>query len=556
MRARLRRFLSTRIQARILGILICLILWLIYQSNGRFIGGSDVYTGRFVPVSLVTELDYDLNEFMFIRNNDPRGWAPGGRYYNKPGQPYHGRTLSTSPTFAATLMAPFYWLPFRALGVSPRHFLVFYMDKAFASLFCVLAAWFLYRALREKHTPRPAAYMISMAMALGTSVWAVASQAMWQHPPSVCFLALSLWLWVRSSRKRRGFFFLGLAAGAAVGARPSNAFWVLLVAFELFFVRDFRGKARTLFLSFRCVFHRRFRWAFRVFGNFLRRFKPIIPYALGGLPTMVFLGIYNWYHFGAPWTTAYSMFGKGVAATLEVKNLMAGVLGILFSPSLGLLPNAPFFIFVPLSLLLYVCRKGSRPRAHVVFPLLFVLANIALYSSRNQGWWGGWAFCYRYLIDSMPMAVFLLVGLWRLRIHRKWRIPNFMLRFAVWSVFTLFFLWSFFVQAFGAFIWTGHYYRKWENINQRLTVSLKKEYPFVEFSAPSVHWSFKKEEHLILCELRYFPWKPTGDQTWPQFIKVRAERWATTPAKVKQDLIVHKHVKYGTYAPIILEMGR
>jgi hypothetical protein len=47
---------------------------------------------------------------------------------------------------------------------------------------------------------------------------------------------------------------------------------------------------------------------------------------------------------------------------------------------------------------------------------------------------------------------------------------------------------------------------------------------------------------MIGCELKRFRWEPGA--------------WLTTPAKVHHDLFVRRHVTYGDYAPIILDMGR
>jgi len=551
---RLSRF--TGRHARLFSALGIILLWLVYQSNARFIGGSDVYPGRFIPVSLVTEGNYDMDEFLFIRSNNPKNWAPGAKYYmNHPGKPYNNRCLSNSPTLIATLMAPFYIIPFRIYKISPQHYLVFYMDKAFASLFAAFSALFLFYALREKRTPRGAALLITIAYALGTGTWFHSSQAMWQHGPSQCFLALSLWLWVRQGRINRGYFLCGLAVGIAVGARPSNSFWAGLLFMDIFFLREWRRLIRILGVFFQSIIRARAGRIIKGARLFLKHERPIFLYVLGGIPSMLFLAVYNNHHFGSPWTSAYSLFGKGVMDTLQVANLPAGILGILFSPSMGLFPNAPFYLFLPIAIWIALRRPLGAPRKHVIIPVILIIANVLLYTSRRQGWWGGWAYTYRYLTDSLPLFSFLLFPLWRIRfikIRRAWfKLRNFKYRmalrlnrfgrWAVWGLFFVFTLWGMAIQAYGVYAWSGNFYSQWANINQKLTINLKNHAPHSIFDKPSVFWTLDKDKHLIRCELKWFHWKPG--------------KWFTTPGKVYHDLFVRKLVKYGQYPPIVLDIG-
>jgi len=532
------------------------LLFIIYQSNARFIAGSDVYPARFVPISLVTEFNYDMDEFLFLRNNDPKNWAPGAKYYPvSPGKPYSDKCISNSPTLIATLLAPFYIIPFGIMKISPQHYLVFYMDKMFASLFAAFSALFLFYALRQKRSPRGASLLIAIAYALGTGTWVHSSQSLWQHGPSQCFLALSLWLWLRSHRYNKGYFWCGLAVGIAVAARPSNSLWAMMLFADILLLRHGRRLLRIIRAVLVNAARNREGRAYRCLRLLLAHERPIFYYILGGLPSFLFVAIYNWSYFGAPWVTAYNFLGTGLESTLKWKRMPAGILGILFSPSLGLFPNAPFYLFLPVSIWIALWRPLGAPRRHVILPILFIGANIILYSSRIHGWWGGWSYTYRYLTDILPFFSFLLFALWRVRIPftRKAKskiIPYlyFIYRFSLWSVFGLMALWGIAVQAFGAFIWSGQFYYQWKEINQPLVIDFKNHAPGTIFDKPSPLWSLDEKKHLIRSELRYFKWD------WAN-IKKNSKKWVTTPKKVYNDLFVKKHIKYGRYAPIILGIG-
>lgn len=585
----------------VFGFLGILSLCLIYQSNARFIGGSDVYPGRFVPVSLVTELNYDMNEFMFLRQNNPKAWATGAKYHRNKNHPSHGRVISNSPTLVPTLMAPFYIIPFRIWKLPPEHYLVFYMEKSFAALFCALSALFVYLAIREMKAPRSAALVISIAYALGTSTWALSSQALWQHGPSQCFLAASLWLWVRQKRAGTGYFLCGLLVGFAVGARLSNAFWAVLLFLDILILRNGSLRQFKIIKIFLKKLRRlKIKHCLMMVWTLIRHHKPLYYFILGGIPSAVFLWVYNTHHFGKPWLTAYSFIPGGVTSSLKYKFLPASTLGLLFSPSLGLIPNAPFYLFIPLSIWM-AWRKPlpGNSRRYILIPLIFILANIYLYCLRHQ-WWGGWAYVYRKLADSLPMLSFLLFAVWRFGVPkvirkehvlaiwlvilfplslvylyydwgawhysiafstialliteflalRRWnistgKISKYLspaLRFILWSVFLVFMGWGIFIQAYGAYVWNGGFYRQWTNINQVLEVDIWNNAPGTIFNNKSVLWSLKWRESLLGYEWRYHRWDP--------------ERWITTPGKVYQDLLFDKTIKYGKYTPIILQIGK
>jgi chromate transport protein ChrA len=66
------------------------------------------------------------------------------------------------------------------------------VGKISASLFVAFSAGFLFLSLL-RFTDRGAALLLTMTYALGTSVWVIASQAMWQHGSALFCLSLAVW---------------------------------------------------------------------------------------------------------------------------------------------------------------------------------------------------------------------------------------------------------------------------------------------------------------------------------------------------------------------------
>ena len=89
-----------------------------------------------------------------------------------------------------------------------------------ASLLTALAALFVFLAARGFVQPLPAV-LIVLAFGLGSCVWPVSSQALWQHPASTFLLSLGAWLLLRSERRRLAAAWCGAALGMAVLCRPT-----------------------------------------------------------------------------------------------------------------------------------------------------------------------------------------------------------------------------------------------------------------------------------------------------------------------------------------------
>lgn len=508
-----------------LGLFLGLVL--VYNANGRFIAGSDVYCTRFMPVNLA------LNGHEYF---DPAKPYYLGTVVSDLASPSHGRMISPYPTYTPTLLLPLYLPLYRWLGVPPEHYLTFYLDKLLASLFVAGAALLTFSLVRRMHGGRNRmALLTTLAVALGTSLWAVASQGSWSHGPSAFYLILAVWALERAVRQQAAHprrvlgwaFWAGWAAASAFVTRQTDIFFTL--PFFFFALWELR----------------RSRWA-------------LAGLLAGVLPVAGWFVAHNLAYFGDMLTTGYkyNMAQQRIPRLMHPENFFAGFFGLLFSPSLGMFTMGPVTLFaIPgiVSLLkrrrrvLMVHGDGSRV-VHVErscfmqrllrLCIVFIALHVLFYSCYLE-WWGGWSYCYRYLIDIQPFLA-LCIG-WHFRPQARW--PH--LR---WPLFVPALALSVAVQFYGAFFWCGgNYFSQVKTERLYLDLSPAKGHGGL-FDKPSIHFSLAPQDHLILSELKFVRWDVGS---WAGFW-----RPFTTPEKIERDLFQTRTVSFRPSPPIVLEHGQ
>ena len=137
--------------------------------------------------------------------------------------------------------------------------------KFVASALVAGSVVFVYLAARFL-TDRRRSILIAVSYGLGTCVWSISSQALWQHGPNEFFLAMGTYLFLRSRRHRSWALGSGLAYALAVACRPTSVLVVIAIGVYLVIV-----DRRSLAL-----------------------------YVLGGLPIAVALAGYQAYYHGSP----------------------------------------------------------------------------------------------------------------------------------------------------------------------------------------------------------------------------------------------------------------
>lgn len=251
----------------------------------------------------------------------------------------------------------------------------------------------------------PRALLLAAAYGLGSCIWTLSSQSLWQQTPELFFLSLGSWclIWGRSAWLRGAA--AGLAFSAAAACRPTAAI-VLLVA------------GAYLLLTER------------------RRF---VEYVLAALPLCLGLLAYNSYYFGSALDFGQLSAGARLAeaktgsADVWQTPLWIGAGGLLASPSRGLLVYSPFFAAAFAgAVLAWKDSKYERLRfLAIAVPALWLPAFTWF------DWWGGWSYGYRPIVDSAPLLALLCIpAIDRILARTAWRFA--FLAAVVWSIFVQF----------------------------------------------------------------------------------------------------------------------
>jgi hypothetical protein len=215
----------------------------------------------------------------------------------------------------------------------------------------------------------------TLAAALGSNLWIVGSQAMWQHGPAAFALVAAIALLHPTPVPRWRLILAGLAASLLFTSRLIDSLFAAVIVL----------------------------WVARTQPRGLLWFLP------APLIAAVVLLSYNLWYFGEI---------VGGQAQLEQMhrdlhrlpgpwsgNLAEGALGTLFSPNRGLFIFTPW-VAVALATAPMVAR---RLKSHgLIAWLLLALVPYALLLSKYAVWWGGHCFGPRYWTDVMPLLAILL----------------------------------------------------------------------------------------------------------------------------------------------------
>lgn len=260
--------------------------------------------------------------------------------------------------------------------------------------------------------PRMRALLLAGAYALGTCIWAVSSQSLWQQTPEIFLLSLGVFCLLRIPKTWVRGAAAGLAFSAAAACRPTAALVALVVAGWLL-VSDRRA---------------------------------LVAYVLAALPLALATLAYNTYYFGAPFDFGQLAAGERVAkfktgsADVWQTPFWRGAAGLLFSPSRGMLIYSPILAAAFAGAVLVWRDPRYREMRWLTFAVIALWTPAFLWFD----WWGGWAYGYRPLVDSVPLlAVLCLPALASLFDRPVWR-----------AVFVPLLAWSVLVQGLGAFAYS------------------------------------------------------------------------------------------------------
>ena len=365
---------------------------IIYLANGRTIWSGDTLPARYLPLSILRDGNFDLDEFPFLFDRDK---FPYPRYLRL----VNGHYVSDYPVGAALLAIPFY-LP-SALGhVDPQSSLVEDLEKLSAAVIVALSAVVLYLALRRL-TSRSGSLLVTALYALGTSSLSESSQALWQHGASQLALTAALYCLVRGRTEGGWVAFAGFPLAFAVISRPTDVLLALPLGIYVL------------------VHHRRHVWGF----------------LLGALAPGFFQLWYNAVYFGDPFrvqfffTLSTAVRGLPLGAEAWSTPFWKGLAGILLSPGRGLFIYSPVFLLSVLGIGLAWRRNGDLLLRYAS-PGVFL--TIVVYSKWGN-WWGGASYGPRLLADLSPVLALCLYPVSAMLRSRR-ALKAALIILAAWSV--------------------------------------------------------------------------------------------------------------------------
>ena len=218
---------------------------------------------------------------------------------------------------------------------------------------------------------RAIAGVVAFGFAFGTAAWSTASRAMWQHGPSLLFLAIAVYCCQRLLRDpeaespglRWTAIWLGAAVAAAFTCRPTNA--VAVIGFTAFVVFGLRKYVRRFFVG---------------------AFAVAMPWTLVNI-TAYGTVLPDYYRAGK--VGLHEEFGRALATNLV-------------SPARGLLLFSPIVVLAVFGI---VRRNRDEVRDGLLsfdrMLLGVALAYLLVSSGPPQNWWGGHSFGPRFLSDTL-----------------------------------------------------------------------------------------------------------------------------------------------------------
>ncbi|HKU45215.1 MAG TPA: hypothetical protein VJR89_43950 [Polyangiales bacterium] len=251
---------------------------------------------------------------------------------------------------------------------------------------------------------------IAAAYALGTCVWAISSETLWQQTVNIALLTGVAYTFIKivEDGSHRSAWICGFLLGMAIAGRPTALFVLLAIGCYL--------------------------W--------LHRREALAPLIYGALPVPFLIAIYNQYYFGSPLNFGQELVGHQVAlfktgtGNIWQTPAIVGFIGLMLSPSRGLLVFSPFL--APAFWGVY--RVWTRPQYRALRPLTLAAGATMLLQSKWFDWWGGWAYGYRPWLEATPVLALCLLPVIGSIFRRPWAAGLFVVALG----------WSVFVQGLGA----------------------------------------------------------------------------------------------------------
>ena len=356
---------SRRSRDTVICILLGLVAFVIYNANLRAISAVDTYAARYLPFSIWRHQTLVLDPIASAVAQgrtmpDTARWIVKGR---------DGHLVSLYPIVGPVIVAPLY-LPaviyLEQTGWDPQQFdqIARIMEKVCASLLAAVSVMLVYLLLRRRSDPA-IAILLALVFAFGTTTWVIASQALWLHGLGELSIAATLLLITGPCSPLRAFAAGFFCALAACNRQPDAILAAGLGLYALWWA----GRRVPLFL------------------------------AAGAIPVALVLA----YNLGVVGHVA-GAYALGYRPAFIRGDVLAGISGLLFSPTHGLFVFSPFLLFVPF--LLPRALRDHKTRGLTAAIGGAVLLQLIVYGVAD--WRQGVSFGPRWLTDMLPMLFWLL----------------------------------------------------------------------------------------------------------------------------------------------------
>ena len=354
--------------------------------TGPNVTNGDSYLSFPTAVSILHDADLDVDEFRSPEVRDHYGVIRlGTAHYDRYPWPV---ALLLLPAVVAVDGAHQLGIGAGATGLveSDQMGLVQLVTASAVTALAVVVVYRLVLARVEDRcrARRRIAVAIALGFAFATPAWSTASRALWQHGPSMLFLALALLVAVviedrgpsRSEAAPTAMRLFGAALAAAYVVRPSNA--VAVVVFSLWVLVRYR--------------------------------RHVGPFVVGATAVAVPWLIVNMVSYGVLIPPYHSAGRIGLHA-----DYAEAVAANLVSPARGVLVFSPIVL---LSVAGVLVRRHRRELSGLdVAAAATVVLYLLVVSGQNEGWWAGHAFGPRFLTDTLPLLALLAIpavaALWK-----------------------------------------------------------------------------------------------------------------------------------------------
>ena len=245
----------------------------------------------------------------------------------------------------------------------------FRFEMAIASFYGAIAVALFFWMIFANFDDVRIAVATAVIFGLGTSMWSVATRALWQHGPLNLMLILAMLLLLGARRRAALAQYASIPLALSFIMRPTAA--IPIAVFSAY-----------VLICYRPLFVRFMLWGICI-----------------AVPWIAF-NIWTWGMVVPP----YYLPGKGVPVG-DNSTFGEALLGNLISPARGLFVFSPVLIFAISGFWLAMRTREGRS-LHIAFG--FVIALHWILVSHFLNWWGGHSFGPRFMSDVLPFLTYFL----------------------------------------------------------------------------------------------------------------------------------------------------